>query len=189
MIPPDIEAFIAVNRFGLGARPGELGEAASDPRGWLKSQLAGPAPLPAAFAGLPTSQAVGRELRKPKGAAGRQPPAFGLERSADATAAATQQQTALFQRLAQEGRDLYKKEAAARSFVQVQSQDPLRERLVAFWSNHFTVSIQRPIVIGLAGPFEREAISVTRRLKCSIAPRTPGFSRCAASGAIASVNL
>ena len=50
------------------------------------------------------------------------------------------------------------KEAAARSFAQVQSRDPLRERLVAFWSNHFTVSIQRPIVIGLAGPFEREAI-------------------------------
>ena len=160
MIPPGIEAFIAVNRFGLGARPGELGEAASDPRGWLKSQLGGPAPLPAALAGLPTSQTVAQELRKPKGAAagGRRPPAFGLERSADPAAAATQQQAALAQSLAEKGRDLYKKEAAGRCFAQVDSQAPLRERLVAFWSNHFTVSIQRPIVIGLAGPFEREAI-------------------------------
>jgi uncharacterized protein (DUF1800 family) len=161
MTPPGIEAFIAVNRFGLGARPGELGEAASDPRGWLMSQLAGSAPLPAALAGLPTSEAVGRELRKPKRSApaGRQPPAFGLERSADPTVAgATQPQTALLQSLAKKGRDLYTKEAAARTLAQVQSRDPLRERLVAFWSNHFTVSILRPIVIGLVGPFEREAI-------------------------------
>jgi uncharacterized protein (DUF1800 family) len=34
----------------------------------------------------------------------------------------------------------------------------LRERLTLFWSNHFTVSVIRPIVLGLAGSFEREAI-------------------------------
>ena len=32
------------------------------------------------------------------------------------------------------------------------------ERLVAFWSNHFTVSSAKPIVAGLTGAFEREAI-------------------------------
>ncbi|MDA0261704.1 MAG: DUF1800 domain-containing protein [Proteobacteria bacterium] len=35
---------------------------------------------------------------------------------------------------------------------------PVRERLVMFWSNHFTVSASRPIVAGLVGAFEREAI-------------------------------
>jgi uncharacterized protein (DUF1800 family) len=49
-------------------------------------------------------------------------------------------------------------EASARTLAQVESRQPLRERLVAFWSNHFTVSIVRPIVLGLAGAFEREAI-------------------------------
>jgi uncharacterized protein (DUF1800 family) len=50
------------------------------------------------------------------------------------------------------------KEAAARTLVQIDTVQPLRERLVVFWSNHFTVSIVRPLVLGLAGAFEREAI-------------------------------
>ena len=33
------EAFIAVTRFGLGARPGELARAAPNPRGWLLDQI------------------------------------------------------------------------------------------------------------------------------------------------------
>lgn len=36
------EAVIAVNRFGLGARPGELEEAASNPRAWLLNQMKAP---------------------------------------------------------------------------------------------------------------------------------------------------
>ena len=35
----DMMAAIAVTRFGLGARPGELDEARGDPRGWLKAQI------------------------------------------------------------------------------------------------------------------------------------------------------
>ena len=34
-----IEAYIACNRFGLGARGDDLTRIASDPRGWLISQL------------------------------------------------------------------------------------------------------------------------------------------------------
>src|SRR5204862_5528442 len=45
-----------------------------------------------------------------------------------------------------------------RARAQIESDAPLRERLIAFWSNHFTVSIQRPICLGLVGPFEQEAI-------------------------------
>jgi hypothetical protein len=40
-MPASAEGFIAVNRFGLGAKPGELETASVDPRGWLKVQLAG----------------------------------------------------------------------------------------------------------------------------------------------------
>src|SRR5262249_52635472 len=49
------EAAIAANRFGFGARPGELNAIASDPRGWVKSQL-GPQPLPAPIAALPAAE-------------------------------------------------------------------------------------------------------------------------------------
>ena len=48
-------AAIALNRFGLGARAGET--APSDPKGWLKSQLAG-----ASYQAMP--QALGRPAFK-----------------------------------------------------------------------------------------------------------------------------
>jgi uncharacterized protein (DUF1800 family) len=46
-----LQTEIAVLRFGLGARPGDLDAAAADPRGWLRAQtrgtlaLAGTTPL------------------------------------------------------------------------------------------------------------------------------------------------
>ena len=49
------EAVIAVNRFGLGAQPGELAAAARDLRGWLAAQIARPAPDYAQLRGLPPS--------------------------------------------------------------------------------------------------------------------------------------
>ena len=33
------DAFIAVTRFGLGARPGDFSNVSGDPRGWLENQL------------------------------------------------------------------------------------------------------------------------------------------------------
>ncbi|MGA0602033.1 DUF1800 domain-containing protein [Caulobacter sp. KR2-114] len=50
------DAAIAANRFGLGARPGELKAIAGDPRGWLKAQLAPETALPAPLAALPDTQ-------------------------------------------------------------------------------------------------------------------------------------
>src|ERR1700704_2839507 len=40
-----MQAEIAVLRFGLGARPGELTAAAGDPRAWLMAQIKGAVPL------------------------------------------------------------------------------------------------------------------------------------------------
>jgi uncharacterized protein (DUF1800 family) len=40
-----MQAEIAVLRFGLGARAGELAAAAAEPRAWLMSQIRGPVPL------------------------------------------------------------------------------------------------------------------------------------------------
>src|SRR5437763_1360382 len=48
---------------------------------------------------------------------------------------------------------------AARLRAAVDSDRPVVERLVHFWSNHFTVSVRQKIaVLGIAGAFEREAI-------------------------------
>src|SRR3569833_2094198 len=42
-----LEGAIAVSRFGLGARPGEIAAASADPRAWLAAQLNAPAEQPA----------------------------------------------------------------------------------------------------------------------------------------------
>ena len=128
--------FIAVNRFGLGARAGELALASGDPQGWLVAQLAasdGESPLLAGLATGPENMAMFQRSR----------------RQSDAEA----------QRLIrQEFRATYVREATQRTLTQIETNAPFRERLVAFWSNHFTVSVQRPTLLGLAGAFEREAI-------------------------------
>src|SRR5580658_7434200 len=40
-----MQAEIAVLRFGLGAKPGDLAAASAEPRAWLLSQIKGPVPL------------------------------------------------------------------------------------------------------------------------------------------------
>ena len=44
----DYSAAVAANRFGLGAKPGELDLIGADARGWLEAQLRGTAPSLAA---------------------------------------------------------------------------------------------------------------------------------------------
>ena len=58
------EALIAANRFGLGARPGELSRIGDDPRGWLLDQLAGPARQPAELDGLPDTASILIEVQQ-----------------------------------------------------------------------------------------------------------------------------
>jgi len=127
---------LAVSRFGMGPGPGEVAAAARDPRTWALAQLSAPASPSARFDDLPTGKAAARSftrfVRGPRG-------------DADA-------------RLPESARALYLREAVARTAAQVEGASPLVERLVAFWSNHFTVSIQRMVVLPLAGAFEREAI-------------------------------
>ena len=48
-----LDAFIAANRFGLGARPGELADIARDPRGWIASQISTSPSIPDALADMP----------------------------------------------------------------------------------------------------------------------------------------
>jgi uncharacterized protein (DUF1800 family) len=140
-----VQGFIAVARFGLGAKPGELDQASASPEAWLKAQITAPS-LPPALSGQPSSAERARdmfELREQRREA-KQDKADGV--ASDATKQGGKLRAA------------YLEEAAARTLAMIQSDQPFYERLVAFWSNHFTVSTQRQAVAGLVGSFEREAI-------------------------------
>jgi uncharacterized protein (DUF1800 family) len=147
------EAVIAVNRFGLGAAPGELAAATRDPRGWLAAQASQPAPEYPAFAGLaPSSEAV-KEF----------PRWLAKLRRARADAQAMQESGQPVPRGVEESfRDhflpIMLKEVGARLAVGASTPVPFQERLVWFWANHFTVSAEKPVIFAVVGSFEREAI-------------------------------
>ena len=144
-----VQAFIAANRFGMGAVPGDLEYLSHDPRGALLQQLANPV-WPAELGGLPTSDDALQETARVQ--MQRQEL---LRVSTGATAASAM---AAAKAMGQQIRDIYNLEASRRTMAAVSSPTPIVERLVEFWGNHFTVSIQRGEVIPVAGAFEREAI-------------------------------
>jgi uncharacterized protein (DUF1800 family) len=126
---------IATNRFGLGARPGDIASVGSDPRGWLKAQLRGAPPVLHGSA-LPSSTTVLAT-------------AIDLRKNRDAADA---------MKIREYFRPLYIEEARARFDSAVATERPFVERLTQFWSNHFAVSVDKIAVLGVAGAMEREAI-------------------------------
>ena len=152
-------AAIAANRFGLGARPGELARL-EDPRGWLRSQLRAPPPAPAAFA-LPGSLEVMRGAKEfvanaqENAAKGDEKPVIQSTTGTDSGAA---QQKLFAQRLPRYFAPIYQADVLARLQDAVVTSQPFAERLVQFWSNHFAVSVDKVAVLGLAGCLEKEAI-------------------------------
>jgi uncharacterized protein (DUF1800 family) len=150
----DYSAAIAANRFGLGAKPGELDVIGADARGWLEEQLRGPAPtLPAtglrASADILTDAAAIRQQLQALRRAATDKPAAPPE---------TTEALAAVMRLPQLFRPIYIAEVQARLRNAVANERPWVERLVYFWSNHFAVSIDKLAVMGVAGSLEREAI-------------------------------
>jgi len=142
----DSAAAIAANRFGLGARPGDLAGIGTDARGWLHSQLGGPAPLP--LAALPSTQQI----------LGGAEPIVRARREARHGPLPESAAAELKMRLPAYLRPIYLDDARARVHAALQSERPWIERLVHFWSNHFAVSVDKLAVLGIAGSFEREAI-------------------------------
>jgi uncharacterized protein (DUF1800 family) len=147
-------AAIAANRFGLGARPGELASIGAGGPDWLRTQLLDPPPVLTAAALRSSQQILGAalELRRE----------IQAERKtlANTSAAAADQKAfdAAQQKLPQFLRPIYAAEANARFQQAVATDRPFIERLTQFWTNHFAVSIDKQFLAGLAGSFEREAI-------------------------------
>jgi uncharacterized protein (DUF1800 family) len=155
-------AAVAANRFGLGARPGEIGRMADDPRGALRSQLQGGAPLIHNAALLDTAAVLARagelrsERRDRRRADDSETEEANSSSGSDSGNAAILPDTV--QKLSAVFRGIYIDEAVARLRAAVLSERSFIERLVHFWSNHFAVSVDKLAVFGVAGAFEREAI-------------------------------
>jgi uncharacterized protein (DUF1800 family) len=143
------EPVIAVNRFGLGAAPGELAAAGPDPRGWLLRQIDAPEPAFPRLASLPGS---GEALKAyPRWIA-------SLRRARSAPAGMEGAPRTVEGTFREQLGPIMMAEVGARLAVGASTTMPFRERLVWFWANHFTVSAEKALVFALAGSFEREAI-------------------------------
>jgi len=164
------QAASAANRFGLGAKPGELASI-GDPHAWLLRQLR-PASQPAAFSGLPDSSDILRREYAYKSArragkrdkAGADAPvdtatmpvrnatdAGSIANLADGDSGALKMQR---RELARDGLG----EIAVRYRWAATTDAAFVERLTRFWSNHFAVSIDKGQARRYAAPMEREAI-------------------------------
>ncbi len=177
-----LDATVAVNRFGLGARSGEIESVAHDPRGWLRTQLRPEPKLPAPLAALPSTlddlTVFGKwsaELARKARARGQDPAnmAPGMPAGDNAGAAARSGATMVDAAgnpsappagLSVEGdfRSTFGPRHAnalkARFDVAVSTERPFFERLVHFWSNHFVVSGAKPAATALPPSFERDVI-------------------------------
>ena len=130
-------ALRALNRFGLGARIGER-RRVDDPRGWLRAQLEGSAPVPSTPS-VASPAAIADAIR-----------AFRMPGQAD-----PQQRQKVRRRLV----EITAAESLAALTARVMSERPFVERLVAFWSNHLCVSTAAKVLVApLAGSYERDAI-------------------------------
>ncbi|WP_022680448.1 DUF1800 domain-containing protein [Sandarakinorhabdus limnophila] len=154
---------IALNRFGLGARPSDA--APADPRGWLLGQLGRFDPRPAVITALPNAAAMTLQYRqnlaqlRRQGLIGaRRPGDPEAPRGPEAEAAnemgANQAQRERRQAFAQ----AYGGQVGARLTLSLTSATPFAERLVHFWANHFAISTDKLATATMGGPLEFEAI-------------------------------
>nr|WP_309242862.1 DUF1800 family protein [Lichenibacterium sp. 6Y81] len=158
-----MDAVTALNRFGLGARPGDLARVAPDPRGALRAELK-------PDRALVSPEAV--EAAGLAGTAGDMRAAFvaeaerraqreslkGIALPAILPSAMTGGSPPFKPQPFTEGL-IFRAEAAARLAMARDAEIGFVERLVMFWSNHFCVSAGKaPLLRASAGAFEREAI-------------------------------
>lgn len=145
----NLEAAIAVTRFGLGARPGEIAAAAEDPRGFLLEQIRPEgADIPASngraaaerLADFQDLQQGRSEMRR----AGRSPREAGRDDPVKVVQRMLRQDTA--------------GDFMARARLAAETPAGFRERWALFWANHFTVSATKAVTAVLVGPFENDAV-------------------------------
>ena len=151
------EAVLALQRFGMGPRPGSTAAIEADPRGALIAELGRtPAELIVASA-LPSSATAlrtvvdanaKRQARMTAAPAGMVDTSQGLDFESIAAKMAT--------RTDNPGWSIYLEEASIRIDAALGAKIGFVERLVWFWSNHFCISADK--IESMSGAYEREAI-------------------------------
>ncbi|MEM8817291.1 MAG: DUF1800 domain-containing protein [Pseudomonadota bacterium] len=134
-------AVIAANRFGLGARPGELDAIAGEPKAWLLAQIGAAAK---GTAGTRRTPEVFEEIRALRAARDR--------------SGANQAAPDIVKAYGRTVRAHYVEQAGARYRQAASTETPFAERLVHFWANHFAVSVDKQPLPAIAGLYENEAI-------------------------------
>ncbi|MFK8015221.1 MAG: DUF1800 family protein [Gammaproteobacteria bacterium] len=135
---------IAVNRFGLGARPGDIEAIGDDSHEWLLRQIPGPSRPYEELAGLAPSSKVLIEL-------------FGIRQMQreERRKAKGDQVEAKLKIYGRTVRQHYVDQVLARYRVATSTDYPFHERLVHFWSNHFAVSVEKQPLAAMATLYER----------------------------------
>ena len=130
-----------LNRVGLGARSDETPP--TDTQRWLREQFDAYEPLPVPW--------------KPLSRTAKLTEAWLTQQRA-ARSAPESQRAGIREAYLRRGRDEYVAAVGARTNSALQTPAPFVERLVHFWSNHFAVSVDKLLIVGLAGGFEADAI-------------------------------
>ncbi len=138
-----LKGAIAVTRFGLGARPGEIKLASQNPKKWLRDQIYSNKPPVFPVKGLRTTQGYIAEKKSLMDA-----------RKAESDDAVRLMVSKPFNKryIASAQAEL-----AARFNFGVETSLPFHERLTRFWSNHFSVSGRSRDIL-TAATHEREAV-------------------------------
>jgi uncharacterized protein (DUF1800 family) len=165
------EAVLALQRFGMGPRPGSVAAIGADPRGALIAELEQSSTASPVGAALPSSSKAFRTVAD-----------ANAKRQAQATIATRKLQQAKQQQMSEApammegavqdakeiaaktaaeavpdpGRAIYLEEAKTRIEAALGAQIGFVDRLVWFWSNHFCISADK--IRSMSGAYEREAI-------------------------------
>ncbi len=144
----------AVSHFGLGGNRRDLNAMGDDPAGWLRQQISGVQgrsmpDAPSSVETIAAYQAAFADRRR-------------AQRNASGDSAKVEAIENTQQMFRRDARRVINTQVNDRIRHSVETDMPFRERLVTFWSNHFTVSRQgNPRIIGSCLAFENEAIRST----------------------------
>jgi uncharacterized protein (DUF1800 family) len=137
-----MHATIAVNRFGLGARPGELASVSGRHERWLLDQLDAVA-LPKSLSKIAPSSEVLVDVAR-----------LRRRKREMRLAGEKVDQKDLGKLISGHYREL----VLARAQTATTTDTPFAERLVRFWANHFAISADKREVRAIAGAIENEAV-------------------------------
>lgn len=135
----NIDSFIAINRFGLGAAPREEDLLLGDPRGWIENQINLSPALPNKLSTFGSSSDIIYSLQ-----AARRARKNNKDRSQNNSNNTFRKDVV--------------REVLAQASLMSQTKAPFMERMVKFWSNHFTVSSVKKTIAPAIPAYEREAI-------------------------------